>query len=184
MQRFWDRRAGENAFFVVDNRIEYREPHERRFWEDGECELAAVLDALEEQVRPRDVVVEIGGGVRRRTRPLAGLAERHHPLGQAVTLGYVREVGPVLRPGGWAAFQVSNDPAVHRRRLGRADLAARMRALGRRAPRGQDHPDWRGSYIDLGDLLVAARAAGMQLEGVFGEGTQFCLVRLRRAARE
>lgn len=27
-----------------------------------------------------------------------------------ITLGYVREMGRVLRPGGWTAFQVSTDP--------------------------------------------------------------------------
>jgi len=54
-----------------------------------------------------------------------------------VTLAYVREMGRVLRPGGWAAFQVSNDPAVHTRPgpLRRARRA--LAGLVRRAPRGQ-----------------------------------------------
>ena len=29
-----------------------------------------------------------------------------------VTLGYVGDIGRVLQPGGWAGFQISNDPAV------------------------------------------------------------------------
>ncbi len=37
-----------------------------------------------------------------------------------VILGYVREMGRVLRPGGWAAFQVSNDPGRRRSRKPRA----------------------------------------------------------------
>ena len=61
-----------------------------------------------------------------------------------VTLGYVREVGRVLRPGGWAALQVSDDPAIHRARPG---LAPRVRALLGRAPRGQRHPAWLGSSV-------------------------------------
>src|SRR5205814_1077434 len=31
----------------------------------------------------------------------------------AITLGYVHEMGRVLRPGGWSAFQISNDPSIH-----------------------------------------------------------------------
>ncbi len=77
----------------------------------------------------------------------------------AITLGYVREMGRVLRPGGWAAFQLSNDPSVHRpppvaRRL-RQGLSA---ALGR-APRGQAAPAWRGSAVDL-DRAEGGRRRG------------------------
>ncbi len=84
----------------------------------------------------------------------------------AITLGYVREMGRVLRPGGWAAFQVSDDPAIHRRRL-------LVRRQARRAA-------WRGSAVDLGELRGAAGGAGLEIARIVGEGTQFCLVRLRR----
>ena len=91
-----------------------------------------------------------------------------------VTYGYVREIGRVLRPGGWAAFQVSNDPRAHRgRRPG-------LRALLRRAPRGTDDPAWVGSAVDLGRLRAAAEEAGMEVTRVHGEGTQFCAVRCDR----
>jgi SAM-dependent methyltransferase len=94
-----------------------------------------------------------------------------------VTLGYVGEVGRVLRPGGWAALQVSNDPAIHRprRRLG-----PRLRALVGRAPGGQRHPAWLGSPVELPALTAAARAAGTDVERVWGEGSQYCQVLLRR----
>src|SRR3954471_16925661 len=82
-----------------------------------------------------------------------------------LTLGYVREMGRVLLPGGWAAFQVSNDPAVHRRRL-----------LARRATR---HPAWRGSAGGLNRRGDTAGEAGLEVARVVGEGTQFCLVRLQ-----
>jgi SAM-dependent methyltransferase len=84
----------------------------------------------------------------------------------ALTLGYVQEIGRVLRPGGWAAFQVSNDPAIHRRRL--------------RARRGTRHPAWRGSAVDLDALRAAAEGAGLAVERITGTGTQFCLVLLGR----
>ena len=100
-----------------------------------------------------------------------------HIPDQEITLGYVREMGRVLRPGGAAAFQVSNDQRVHDRRPG---LRARVRALVGRAPRGQAHPNWRGSSIDPKALLEAVDAAGMDLERIVGEGTQFCLVRTRK----
>jgi SAM-dependent methyltransferase len=83
-----------------------------------------------------------------------------------ITLGYVAEMGRVLRPGGWAAFQISNDARVHRRRL-------RVRWTSR-------HAAWRGSAVDLGALGETAQRAGLAVERVVGEGTQFCLVRLRR----
>ncbi len=84
----------------------------------------------------------------------------------ALTYGYVAEMGRVLRPGGWAAFQVSDDPAVHRRRL-RGGKAAR-------------HPAWLGSAVDLATLRATADAAGLDVERTVNEGTQYCLVALRR----
>jgi SAM-dependent methyltransferase len=100
-----------------------------------------------------------------------------HIADPEVTLEYVREIGRVLRPGGWAGFQISNDPAIHtdKRRFGH-----RARALLRRAPRGQGHPDWLGSYVDLADLRAAANQTGMDVDRVVGEGTQLCLVRTRK----
>jgi SAM-dependent methyltransferase len=96
----------------------------------------------------------------------------------AVILGYVREMGRVLRPGGWAVFQVSNAPGVHRQRPhGPRRMLASLR---RRMPRGQRDPAWIGSWVELDDVRAAAGDAGMDVERVVGEGTQFCLVRTRR----
>ena len=91
----------------------------------------------------------------------------------AVTLGYVAEIGRVLRPGGWSAFQVSNDPAVHE---GRYRPPSRLKVLLGRAPRGQRNRNWTGSAVDLDELRATARRAGMTVERVVGEGTQFCFV--------
>jgi SAM-dependent methyltransferase len=97
-----------------------------------------------------------------------------------ITMSYVREIGRVLRCGGWAAFQISNDtrvhqgrPALHRAR--RAVLAARGRA-----PRGQDDPRWRGSMVRLDALHAAAADGSMHVDRVVGEGTQWCVVLTRR----
>ena len=96
-----------------------------------------------------------------------------------LTLGYVREMGRVLRPGGWAAFGVSTNPAVHRprRRLGWR-LAA---ALGR-GPRGQEDPSWLGSALPLDRLERCAVEAGLVVERVLHPDTQFTVVRARRGA--
>lgn len=94
-----------------------------------------------------------------------------------ITLGYVEEMARVLRPRGWSAFQVSNDPEVHRPRLG---IRARLRALVGRAPRGQANPAWLGSHIDLNELEEVARSSGLELARVAGKGTQHCIVLLRR----
>ena len=97
-----------------------------------------------------------------------------------LTLGYVREMGRVLRPGGWAAFQVSDDSSIHRPRRGRERMATALRGLLGRGPRGQANAAWRGSAVDMAELGAVANEAGMELERAVGEGTQFCLVLLRR----
>jgi SAM-dependent methyltransferase len=94
-----------------------------------------------------------------------------------LTLGYVREMARVLRPGGWAAFGVSTDPAVHRPRH---RLRWRLAALLRRGPRGQEHPAWLGSAVPLDRLEASAVAAGIEVERVRYPDTQFTLVRARR----
>jgi SAM-dependent methyltransferase len=98
-----------------------------------------------------------------------------------ITLGYVAEIGRVLRPGGWAALQVSNDARVH---LPRRDVRSGLRRVAaalRRAPAGRQDPAWLGSAVELGELREVARRAGLELERVVGEGSQFCLIRARRA---
>jgi SAM-dependent methyltransferase len=97
-----------------------------------------------------------------------------------VTLNYVREMGRVLGPGGWSAFQISNAPDVHRRTSLSRRLLARARARFGTGPTGQDHAAWRGSSVELSDLRSVAAEAGMSVERTAGEGTQFCLVLLRR----
>src|SRR3954454_563356 len=229
MQEFWDERAREDAFFFVDNRIKYRDPaEERRFWAMGREDLDRLLGAVDLVLEPDGVVVEIGCGVGRLTRVLAGRALsvkaldvssemlaiarnenstlrnvewihgdgvslagigdgvadaavshvvfQHIPDPQ-ITLGYIREVGRVLKPGGVAALHVSNDRAVHQWRGGFGD---RLRALVGRAPKGQTHEAWTGSAVELDEVRTAAAGGGMELEKVAGEGTQYMVVRLRR----
>jgi SAM-dependent methyltransferase len=95
-----------------------------------------------------------------------------------ITLGYVREMGRVLRPGGWSAFQISNDPSIHKPR--ETGFGARVKAIVGREPKGMSHPAWLGSAVDLEDLERAADVAGLDVETVEHAGTQFCLVLLRK----
>lgn len=92
-----------------------------------------------------------------------------------ITLGYVREIGRILRPGAWAAFQISNTTAVH----GRPPVREQVRGLLGRAPKGLAHRNWKGSSVDLNDLRKAAADSKLTVEVVVGEGTQFCMVRVR-----
>jgi SAM-dependent methyltransferase len=229
MQRFWDERAKEDAFYFVDNRIGYRDPEsEARFWAAGVGDLDSLLGAIEIELRATDRVVEIGCGVGRLTRVLSARAasvtaldvsaemlqqaRRHNEAlanvewlhgdgvslagiddGEAdlvvshvvfqhipdpqITLGYVREIGRVLKPGGLAGFQVSNDQSIHRSSVGVTD---KVRAAFGRAPKGQTHAAWLGSAVAVGDLRAAASEGGMDVEKLVGEGTQYMLVRLRR----
>jgi SAM-dependent methyltransferase len=230
MGQYWDRRAREDAFYFVDNRLQYRDPDLERFWQEGEVALDTMLEAAGKEVRPGDSVVDVGCGVGRLSRPLAArasevwaidvseemlaLARRyneqlenvHWVLGEgssltgiadesvdgivslvvfqhipdpAVVMSYVREMGRVLRPGGWAAFHVSNDPSIHRP----PGLAARIRgALSRRTPAGQADAAWLGSAVDLDELRAVAAESGLEIDRISGEGTQFCIVGAHRAA--
>ena len=231
MGSFWDQRAEEDAFFFVDNRLDYGSPDLPRFWAEGRRDLDLLLDALGVQIEPSDAVLEIGCGVGRLTRGIATraasvravdvsarmleLAREHNPElrnvqwirgdgtslspiesgsvdacvshvvfqhipDPAITLGYVVEIGRVLRPGGWAAFQISNDPRVHRHRPLWARLKLELMALTGRAPRGQEDSRWRGSMVELDDLRAAAADGSMEVERVVGEGTQLCCVLTRR----
>jgi SAM-dependent methyltransferase len=98
----------------------------------------------------------------------------------AITLGYIGEIARVLRPGGWAAFQVSNDPEIHRRRPLRERMRTGLKAVAGRGPRGQAHPAWMGSAVDLDELRARAEAGGAEVERAEGAGTQFCYVKLRK----
>ncbi len=235
MRDFWDRRAEEDAFYFVDNRLSYRAPDLDAFWEGGRKDVETILRDLELEIEPGDDVVEIGCGVGRLTRVLAGrgksvravdvssrmldLAQAHngelrnvtwvlgdgstltgikdrsadvcfshvvfqHIPDPATTLGYVREMGRVLRAGGWSAFQISNQPTIHRPQPRHKRLAALPARIMGRAPRGQAHEAWLGSAVALSDLRDAARAGGTRVERVIGEGTQYCLVLLRKEGSE
>jgi len=100
-----------------------------------------------------------------------------------ITLGYVREMGRALRTRGWAAFQVSNAPEIHVRPSAAARARTWLRSVGGRSPRGQSHPAWRGSAVDLDRLGQVAADAGLEVERVVGAGTQFCLLLLRAGQR-
>jgi SAM-dependent methyltransferase len=231
MQAFWDERGRENAWFFVDDRLEYGAPDLERFWARGHENLDKLLAAVGARFEPDDRAVEIGCGVGRLTRHVAPrvkdvraldisadmlrLAREHnsnldnvdwihgdgttlsgvddasadccvshvvfqHIPDPAITLAYVREMGRVLRNGGWAAFQISNDPSVHEK-PGALQLARDwLRARTGRGPRGRSHAAWRGSAVDLDDLRAAAADGGMDVERIAGEGTQYCVVLLRR----
>lgn len=101
---------------------------------------------------------------------------QHFPEAE-IAFGYVRELGRVLRPSGWAALQVSNDSSVHRRRQG---LVPALRALTGRGPKGAWHPAWLGSHVEIPKLRRVAEDAGLCPVKVWGEGSQYCQVLLRK----
>ena len=82
---------------------------------------------------------------------------------------------PAGRLGGVPGLERPGHPHAAQARLGDAAGGAR-RAL----PRGRDRPEWLGSAVDMARLREVAAQAGMSVERTDGEGTQFCLVLLRR----
>src|SRR3954468_7984575 len=198
MAAFWDARAREDAFFFVDDRLEYGSPDEEGFWAGGAEALDAMLRGVgPPAIEPTDTVLDLGCGLGRLTRVLAARAEHvvaldvsaemlararelnagldnvewvhgdgrtlpdvridvavsfvvlQHVPDPSISLGYVRELGRVLSPRGWAVLHVSNDPRVHQQapsparrggaarlqRPARARAGAVARAEGRRGGR-------------------------------------------------
>jgi len=98
-----------------------------------------------------------------------------------ITLGYVRDMGRVLRPGGIAMFQFSNAPAIHRKPPVRERLRPALKALLGRGPGGQAHEAWLGSSIEIDVLRRVAETSGMELVTVAGEHQLLCRALLRKA---
>ena len=231
MERFWDARAREDAYFFVDSRLDYGAPDDGAFWAGGVEALDRLLDALGVEISADHVVVDIGCGLGRLTRPLAERARRvigidistemleraqklnadlenvewvhgdgsslrpvadrsvdacishvvfRHIPDPAITLDYIRDMARVLRPGGFSAFELSNDPGAHREQS--AGIRERVAAVAGRAPKGVNNAAWVGSYVDLDAVREVAGGAGLETERVVGEGTEFCGVLLRSEA--
>jgi SAM-dependent methyltransferase len=102
------------------------------------------------------------------------VADFRHIAHAKTTLGYVEELGRVLKPGAWAAFAVSTDQArAQRSAPSRRDL---FRTLAGTRPA---HP--RGAPVPLDALGAVATAAGLTLERIEGSGTADTLVRATRS---
>jgi SAM-dependent methyltransferase len=98
-----------------------------------------------------------------------------------VTCRYVTEMGRVLKPGGWALFQISDTPDIHQAsHWGAPAFKERLAAWLGRAPRGCSEPQWLGSAVPRDRLLDALRAGGLLLDETAGDGTQFCMILARR----
>jgi SAM-dependent methyltransferase len=100
-----------------------------------------------------------------------------------ITCSYIREMGRVLRPGGWALFQVSEEPAVHQRSTWERSEGARARLarmFGRR-PKGCLEAQWLGSAVPRPRLMAALDEGGLVLDGTIGDGTQYCMVHAHRS---
>jgi SAM-dependent methyltransferase len=100
----------------------------------------------------------------------------------AITCRYIAEMGRVLRPGGWALFQVSDTPEIHDPRTWARSHGMRYRlgVLAGRRPRGCAKPQWLGSAVSRRELLSAMERGGLALEAESGQDTQYHLVLGRR----
>ena len=102
MERFWDARAREDAYYFVDSRLRYGDPDTERFWSEGEADLDALLLAVDASVEPGQTVVEIGCGLGRLTRPLAARAAAVIALDvSSEMLARARDLNPGLENVDW-----------------------------------------------------------------------------------
>jgi SAM-dependent methyltransferase len=200
MQEFWDRRARENAAYFVDNRLDYRRPEMEAFWQGGREALDRMLGGLGATIGPGDEVVEIGCGVGRLTRWLAQRAAtvraldvseemlvRAAELNDLPNVTWVHGDGTSLAGIESASADVCFSDVVfqhiHCRRAPWERLRTAALARLGRAPRGQAHPAWLGSAIDLEELRRTCAGAGLTVGNVLGAGTQHCHVLLLREPR-
>jgi SAM-dependent methyltransferase len=101
-----------------------------------------------------------------------------------VTLGYVAELGRVLKPGAWAAFALSTDPrpgeppAPERPGTSRREL---LRGLAGRRPPERQAQRHVAAGVPLEALGAVATAAGLTLEDIDGAGTRHTVVRATRS---
>jgi len=101
-ERFWDERARENAFYFVDNRLDYRNSDAEAFWAGGYEVLARILKMVELEIAPRETVLDIGCGVGRMTRALAAKADRVIAIDvSGEMLARAREMNPQLTNVEW-----------------------------------------------------------------------------------
>jgi hypothetical protein len=147
--------AREDALFVVDDREPDGEA-EARFWEQGESGTGR-SDAPSPWIH--STLSSPGFSSRARAGISADASIAHTSLARA------------------AAFQVSNDPSIHR---ATQSWSQRLRAALRRGPRGRADPRWLGSAVDMDALTATAERASLKIKEVEGVGTQFCLVLARR----
>lgn len=101
-----------------------------------------------------------------------------HRLPDAKTvLGHVSELGRVLRPGGWAAFALSTDPAAPVEDVPREHSRRELfRALTGSGPAARP----RATGVPLHALGAVGTAAGLELERIEGPGTAETVVFARR----
>ena len=88
-------------------------------------------------------------------------------------------MGRVLKPGGWAIYHVSTDPAVHQRR---PTAKQRAKAALGKAPKGLTDAAWMGSSLTEDQIKKTSSEAGLEIERIAGLGEQFTIVRSRREA--
>lgn len=154
-----------------------------------------MLSGLEVRLGGEDVVVEIGCGLLRITRVLAArprrvvaldvsdemLARARVPSPDLGNVEWVLGDGRSLTPLPDASVDACVSVVVLQHVPDPEITLDYVRDLGR-APRGQRHPAWLRSRADLDAIAATAGESGLTVERVWGRGTQYCQVLLRRAA--
>lgn len=118
-RRFWDEKACENAFWYVSSSGPYANRDTTQFWASGPAIWAEIKRATGYQPSASDTVVEVGCGVGRITRALAGEVGACHAcdLSEAM-LAHARAAAPAN-----VQFRQTDGRSLHPLGDGIADLA-------------------------------------------------------------
>ncbi len=81
-----------------------------------------------------------------------------------VTCNYIQEIGRVLRPGGWAVFQVSDQPQIHDPETYKRSLRKMMKLRRQQQYQNTFAPQWLGSAVPRIKLLAAIGRGQLILE--------------------
>ena len=106
MRAYWDAKADENPMWFIHSQLDYAAPDADEFWRSGEEALTSTLDAVGASFAGTERVLEIGCGIGRMTRAIAGRVD--HVVGLDVSPAMVERARSALADVGNVELMVGS----------------------------------------------------------------------------